>query len=156
MASKACGEMTYLFQNFNGATVEVWEWIKMSSNTLLGLWFHAKIKDKMWSRGCPLRTSQNDRPLQWRHIERDGVSNHLRLDCSDADQRKHQSSASLAFVRGIHRWPVNSPYKGPVTREMFPSDHVIMIFQTTFSRNFPELDFLFCFSQIPLEFLPSI
>ena len=36
---------------------------------------------------------------------------------SDADQRKHQSSASLAFVRGIHRGPVNSPHKGPVTRE---------------------------------------
>ena len=36
---------------------------------------------------------------------------------SGADQRKHQSSASLAFVRGIHRWPVNSPHKGPVTRK---------------------------------------
>ena len=34
---------------------------------------------------------------------------------SRADQRKHQSSASLAFVRGIHRWPVNSPHKWPVT-----------------------------------------
>ena len=45
---------------------------------------------------------------------------------SGADQRKHQSSASLAFVRGIHRWPVNSPLKGPVTREMFPFDGVIM------------------------------
>ena len=45
---------------------------------------------------------------------------------SDADQRKHQSSASLAFVRGIHRGPVNSPHKGPVTREMFPFDDVIM------------------------------
>ena len=33
---------------------------------------------------------------------------------SGADQRKHQSSASLAFVRGIHRWPVDSPHKGPV------------------------------------------
>ena len=30
---------------------------------------------------------------------------------SDADQRNHQSSASLAFVRGIHRGPVNSPHK---------------------------------------------
>ena len=38
---------------------------------------------------------------------------------SDADQRKHQSSASLAFVRGIHRWPVNSPHKWPVTRKCF-------------------------------------
>ena len=45
---------------------------------------------------------------------------------SDADQRKHQSSASLAFVRGIHRWPVNSPRKWPVTWKMFPFDDVIM------------------------------
>ena len=39
---------------------------------------------------------------------------------------KHQSSASLAFVRGIHRSPVNSPNKEPVTRKMFPFDDVIM------------------------------
>ena len=47
---------------------------------------------------------------------------------SGADQRKHQSSASLAFVRVIHRWPLNSPHKGPVTRKMFPFDDVIMHF----------------------------
>ena len=46
---------------------------------------------------------------------------------SGVDRRKHQSSASLAFVRGIHRWPVNSPHKRPVTRQMFPFDDVIMI-----------------------------
>ena len=46
---------------------------------------------------------------------------------SGADQRKHQSSASLAFVRGIHRWPVNSPHKGQVTRKMSPFDDVIML-----------------------------
>ena len=45
---------------------------------------------------------------------------------SGADQRKHQSSVSPAVVRGIHRWPVNSPHKRPVTRKMFPSDDVIM------------------------------
>ena len=45
---------------------------------------------------------------------------------SGADQRKHQSSVWLAFVRGIHRWPVNSPHKRPVTRKMFPFDDVIM------------------------------
>ena len=50
---------------------------------------------------------------------------------SDADQRKHQSSASLAFVRRIHRGPVNSPHKWPVTRKMFPFDDVIMISDTT-------------------------
>ena len=47
---------------------------------------------------------------------------------SGADQRKHQSSASLAFVREIHRRPVNSPHKGPVARKMFPFDDVIMVF----------------------------
>ena len=45
---------------------------------------------------------------------------------SDADQRKHQSSASLVFVWGIHRGPVNSPHRWPVTRKMFPFDDVIM------------------------------
>ena len=45
---------------------------------------------------------------------------------SGADQRKHESSAWLAFVRGIHRWPVNSPHKGPVTSKMFQFDEVIM------------------------------
>ena len=49
---------------------------------------------------------------------------------SDADQRKHQGSASLAFVRGIHRWPVNSPHKWSATRKMFPFDDVIMLAST--------------------------
>ena len=47
---------------------------------------------------------------------------------SDADQRKRQSSASLAFLWGIHRWPVNSLHKWPVTRKMFPFDDVIMTY----------------------------
>ena len=46
--------------------------------------------------------------------------------CSGADRRKHQSSASLAFVWGIHRWSANSPHKWSVTRKMFPFDEVIM------------------------------
>ena len=44
---------------------------------------------------------------------------------SDADQGKHQSSASLAFVRGIHRGP---PHKWPVMRKMFPFDGDIYIY----------------------------
>ena len=47
----------------------------------------------------------------------------------DSDQRKHQNSASLAFVRGIHRGPVNSSHKRPVTRKMFQFDDVIMFAQ---------------------------
>ena len=46
---------------------------------------------------------------------------------SGADERQHQGSVSLAFVRGIHGWRVNSPHKGPVTWKMFPFDDVIMI-----------------------------
>ena len=45
---------------------------------------------------------------------------------SGAGQRKHKISTSLAFVWGIHRWPVNSPHKCPVTRKMFPFDDVVM------------------------------
>ena len=47
--------------------------------------------------------------------------------CLGADQRKYQSSASLAFMREIHRWPVNFPHKGPVTRTVLPFDDVIML-----------------------------
>ena len=39
---------------------------------------------------------------------------------SGLDRRNHQSSASLAFVQGIHRWPANSPHKRPVMQKMFP------------------------------------
>ena len=45
---------------------------------------------------------------------------------SGANQRNYQRSASLAFLLGIHRWPVNSPHKWSVTRKMLPFDDVIM------------------------------
>ena len=62
--------------------------------------------------------------LFWRHNDHDGVSKNRRLDCLNYHfyprvKRKHQSSASLAFVRGIHRWPVDSPHKGRVTLKYF-------------------------------------
>ena len=46
--------------------------------------------------------------------------------CSGANQRKHQSSVSLTFVRGNHRWPVDSLHKGPVTQKRFSFDDVII------------------------------
>ena len=66
--------------------------------------------------------------LRWRHNGRDGVSNHQPRDCllNRLFRHKAQSSASLAFVRGIHRGPVNSPHIWPVTRKMFPFDDVII------------------------------
>ena len=49
-----------------------------------------------------------------------GVSIVCSAVCSGADQRKHQNSASLDFVRRIHRWPMESPHKGTVTQKIFP------------------------------------
>ena len=75
--------------------------------------------------------SLHTRPSSWIGImspmasQITGVSIVCSTVCLDADQRK-LSSASLACVRGIHRWPVDSPHKGPVTRKMFPFDDVIM------------------------------
>ena len=63
--------------------------------------------------------------------------------CLGADQRKFQISASLPYLRGIHRWPVNSPYKGPVMRKMLPLDDVIncalvgLVRETTGYQRFP-------------------
>ena len=60
------------------------------------------------------------------------VSNHRRLDCLlnrllRLRSMKTSKSASLTFVREIHRSPVNSPHEGPVTRKMFPFGDVVMI-----------------------------
>ena len=78
-------------------------------------------------------TDNTSRTLQWRHNGHDGVSYHQRLDgLLNRLFRPRQSSASLAFVRGIHRWPVNSPHKWPVTRKMLPFDDAIMILASFF------------------------
>ena len=58
--------------------------------------------------------------------------------------KKHQSSASLAFVMGIHRWSVNSPHKGPVTRKMFPFDDVIMLAGIPHSLTVCGVRFILC------------
>ena len=52
---------------------------------------------------------------------------------SGTDQRKHQSSASLASVRGIRRWPVNSPHKGQVTGKLLTFDDAIMTYKMLLS-----------------------
>ena len=73
-------------------------------------------------------------PSQWRHndVTMSAMASQITsltivysTDYSGADQRRHQSSASVVFARGIHLWPVNSLHKGPVTRKMLPFDDVI-------------------------------
>ena len=59
---------------------------------------------------------------------------------SGVDQRKHQSSASLAFVRGIHRGPMKSPHKGPATRKIFPFDDVIIGCHMVMTKLFKLID----------------
>ena len=101
------------------------------------LWRQCNVPWKNWLSPAP--TSQHypifticHWPLRWRHNELDGVSDHQPHDCllnrlfERRSKKKHQSSASPAFVRGIHRGPMNSPHKWPVACKMFPFDDVIM------------------------------
>ena len=81
------------------------------------------------------------RSLQWRHNECDhcdGVWNHRSFYC--LFRRRSKKTSKLRgtgfFVRGIHRWPVNSLHKGPVTRKTFPIDYVIMFEIWEWIRNF--------------------
>ena len=59
---------------------------------------------------------------------------------SGAARREHQSSVSPTLVREIHRWPVNSPHKWPVTRKMFPIDDVIMARDAYSSKHLYDFD----------------
>ena len=118
------GALTIYILNF---LEEAYIYIFHFSNTCL-----LRRRKSTFPRG---RQNPDYLPLQWRHNGRSSVLNHWRIDCfltriPGVDQRKRQSSASLAFVKGIHRWPVNSPHKGPVTRKMFPFHDAIIQFMT--------------------------
>ena len=78
--------------------------------TCFDKWFETSTKKNKKDKCIPLILCQTDKmlSLRWRHNGRDSVSKHQPPHCLlnrywDADQRKHQSSASLAFVWGIHR-----------------------------------------------------
>ena len=96
-------------------------------------WRSGTIKHRSTANTISYTRSQLTISHQWHYNERNGVSSHRRLDCllncffRRPIQSKYQSSASLAFFRGIHRWPVNSPHKGPVMRKRFPFDDVIIV-----------------------------
>ena len=67
--------------------------------------------------------------LEWRHNP-NGVSNHRRLDCllNRLFGRRSKKTSKLRVI-GFYdgNSPVNSPHQGPVTRQMFPFDDVIML-----------------------------
>ena len=94
---------------------------QISLSLLLMIWIRSRSPDAsfIWCEECVDTSHYND-------VIMGAIASHttcVSIVCSTVgsgvDQRKHQSSTSLAFVRGINRWPVNSPYKGPVTRKMF-------------------------------------
>ena len=67
--------------------------------------------------------------LRWRHNEPDGISNHRRPDCLLNRLFMRRLKETSKLCEGNLPWPVNFPHKGPVTREMFPLDNVIMKYQ---------------------------
>ena len=121
----------YAFRKVCIPLVRDWTW-SYGSNGLIPMTLPSYISRQFH------RTSNRENPfssLQWRHNGRDGCSIHQAHSTvySGTDERKHQSSASLAAVWGTHRWPANSTCKEPVTRKMFPFDDVIMSFSDKFS-----------------------
>ena len=91
--------------------------------------------------------------LRWLHNDR--VSIVYSTIGSNADQIKHQSAASLAFVREIHQWLVNSPHKGPVPWKMFPFDDVIMDDTAFYSSSKIYISKIHSPYLIPMMFMPS-
>ena len=90
-------------------------WLRISESQSL-----YKLIDTLKSTVCIKRHHYNGVILSAMVSQIAGVSIVCSIVCSGADQRKQQSSASLAFVWEIHKWPVVSPQKGSVTRKMFP------------------------------------
>ena len=72
-------------------------------------------------------------PVQWRHNERDGVSNHRRHDCLlkrllVCRSKKTSKLCGTALCEWNPLMTSGSLYRGPVTRKMFPFDDFIMHF----------------------------
>ena len=113
----------------NWITVKYW-WPRLHApeNQRLPL----KIHQTEWSCGsCQITIHYNDVIMGVMASQITSLTIVYSTVYSGVDQRKHQSSASLAFVRGIHRGPVNSQHKWSVTRKIFPFDDVIVILLET-------------------------
>ena len=154
--SKLVGRNTNSMQSINIPSVAGFLYVSstISNDVIASKTLHKSIiwSQKKWQKTCITLQSvlcllitslrwfgaETFSPLLWRHNGPDGVSSHQPHSCllnrlfRRRSRKKHQSSASLAFVRGIHRSPVNSPHKGPVKRKIFPFDDVIMTVMINF------------------------
>ena len=98
-----------------------------------GMQCHLKVWTAKITKGHESSGATFCNTLRWRHNGRDSVSNHQPHDCLLNRLFRHRSKKTsklrvTGLCAGIHRGPVNSPHKGPVTYKMFPFDDVIMIF----------------------------
>ena len=120
------------FENYHVLfKIEVWvSAIYIINHTIFSVvwftWFSSIYFDISYIFTCSRWVS-----LQWRRNEHNDVSNHQPHDCllNRLFRRKSKKTSKLrvaGLMRGIHRWPVNSPNKWPVTRKMFPFDDVTM------------------------------
>ena len=124
--------------------VSLWFWTEMCAHCpkyhINSVKFHAKCHGSVYFVDDISKCWISLVSLQWHHNRHDFVSNHRRLDCvlNRLYRRRSKKASDLrvtgplpaSFVRGIHRWPLNSPYRGPVTRKIFPFGDVIMIIIT--------------------------
>ena len=121
-------------------TVSMMQWMPLSiAIEILSEYIHIQCKNLYRTQMPALKTKH----MQYNDVIMSAIASQITsltiiysAVYSGAYQRKHQSSATLAFVWGIHRWPVNSPHTWPVTRKMFPFDDVIMY--KNYSKNWKD------------------
>ena len=108
-----------------------WSQLKINATNFRSAFYHTRM-GSIYKRNdaVSLRTSNGMKFPNHRDVIMNAMTPHVTgvsIVCSTvgigADQRKHQSSVSLAFVRRIHRWLVYSPLKGPVTQYVHTYRH---------------------------------
>ena len=132
---KLCSTLTSSICSYDGSTKASLRHVTATSGMSSSPICCSSWRKKMWALRGPWEESTLQMPSEHYYdvimstlgSQITGISTVWSTVFSGADQRKHQSTASLAFVWEIHRWPVNSPHKRTVTRKMLPFDDVIML-----------------------------
>ena len=138
-------------------------WVRSRRRSWLVTWFCYQLIAKPGDKTVAPLWPDRFIPLQWRHNGCNGVSNHHPDNClfNCLFRRRSKKNSKLRVtglcVWGIHRWPVNSPHKGPVARKMFPFDDVIMTSGNNYGTTFIEEHFLSIYSAFyfDIHFMPS-
>ena len=93
----------------------------------LGFWFTFEYCCSNWDAWKLLYSHYSDVIIGAMAFQITNLTIVYSIVYSSAGQRKHQSSASLAFVRGIHGSPLNSPHKWPVPQKIFLFDDIFIV-----------------------------